>query len=185
MADEDATDGAWTPYAHRRVIGWGDVDPARIAYTGRFADFMMEAIEGWYRDRLDTDWYRLNLDEGCGTPFVQLSLAFKHPVTPREPIDVLVLHAARADRRARPHRPRRPDLAVLSHRGLQRREPDSVLHGRGDLRLRRGRNDETRPDPAPASGGHRAGAPPGRPQVASRRDDLSRNRRSTILSNAR
>jgi len=90
MADEDATDGAWTPYAHRRVIGWGDVDPARIAYTGRFADFMMEAIEGWYRDRLDTDWYRLNLDEGCGTPFVQLSLAFKHPVTPREPIDVLV-----------------------------------------------------------------------------------------------
>ncbi|HEV2604651.1 MAG TPA: thioesterase family protein [Microvirga sp.] len=81
---------AWQVYAHRRQIGWGDTDPARIAYTGRFADFMLEAIEGWYRDRLGTDWYRLNIDEGIGTPFVHLSLDFRSPVTPREAIDVEV-----------------------------------------------------------------------------------------------
>jgi len=89
MSDTHSGAG-WRAYVHRRVVGWGDTDPARIAYTGRFADFTLEAIEGWYRDRLGTDWYRLNIDEGTGTPFVHLALDFQSPVTPREDLDVEV-----------------------------------------------------------------------------------------------
>lgn len=80
--------GAEPPFVHRRTITWGDTDPARMAYTGRFADFMLEAIEAWFRARLGTDWYRLNVDEGLGTPFVNLAMDFKSPVTPREDLDV-------------------------------------------------------------------------------------------------
>jgi len=77
-------------FVHRRTISWGDTDPARMAYTGRFSDFMLEAIEAWFRARLDTDWYRLNIDEGMGTPFVSIAMDFKSPVTPREPLDIAV-----------------------------------------------------------------------------------------------
>jgi 4-hydroxybenzoyl-CoA thioesterase len=82
--------GEEPPFVHRRTITWGDTDPARMAYTGRFPDFMLEAIEAWFRARLDTDWYRLNVDEGMGTPFVNLAMDFKSPVTPREAIDIAV-----------------------------------------------------------------------------------------------
>lgn len=81
----------WKPFVYRRPIGWGDTDAARIVYTGRFADFALEAIEGWFRDRLGTDWYRLNVDERIGSPFVHLSLDFERPVTPRDAVDVTVL----------------------------------------------------------------------------------------------
>jgi 4-hydroxybenzoyl-CoA thioesterase len=77
-------------FVHRRLVTWGDTDPARMAYTGRFADFMLEAIEAWFRARLGTDWYRLNLDEKIGTPFVGLAMDFKSPVTPREALDIAV-----------------------------------------------------------------------------------------------
>jgi acyl-CoA thioesterase FadM len=82
--------GEALPFVHRRTITWGDTDPARMAYTGRFPDFMLEAIEAWFRARLDTDWYRLNVDEGMGTPFVNLAMDFKSPVTPREAVDIAV-----------------------------------------------------------------------------------------------
>jgi acyl-CoA thioesterase FadM len=83
----------WTPFVHRRIVVWGDTDPATIVYTGRFLDFMLEAIEALLRERVGTDWYRLNIDEKTGTPFVNVGLDFKSPVTPREPLDIRVLVA--------------------------------------------------------------------------------------------
>ncbi len=81
----------WTPFVHRRDIFWGDTDPAKIAYTGRFSDFLLEAIESFYRDRLGTDWYAITMDEDLGTPFVHMEFDFKSPVTPREPLAITVL----------------------------------------------------------------------------------------------
>jgi acyl-CoA thioesterase FadM len=74
-------------------VRWGDTDAAAIAYTGRLPDIMMEAIEAWFIDRLGIDWYRLNRDEGTGTPFAHLSMDFRSPITPREPLDVTVILA--------------------------------------------------------------------------------------------
>ncbi|MBX6374293.1 MAG: acyl-CoA thioesterase [Acetobacteraceae bacterium] len=78
------------PFVHVRRISWADTDAARIAYTARFLDFAMEAIEAWWRDRMGIDWYEMNVDRGIGTPFVHVSLDFRSPVTPRDTLATTV-----------------------------------------------------------------------------------------------
>jgi acyl-CoA thioesterase FadM len=71
-------------YVHRYQVAFSDTDAANIAFTGRFPNFCLDAIEGWFRDRLGTDWYRLNNDLDLGTPFVHLSVDMRSPLTPRD-----------------------------------------------------------------------------------------------------
>jgi len=77
---------ASTGFVHEIRVGWGDCDPARIAYTGRLPDFALRAIEAWWEHHLGGGWYHLELDRNIGTPFVHLSLDFRAPVTPRHPL---------------------------------------------------------------------------------------------------
>src|SRR5687767_3262902 len=79
------------PFVHHRRVSWADTDAARIAYTGRFLDFAMEAIEAWWRERMGIDWYELNVDRGIGTPFVHVALDFRSPVTPRDTMAMTVM----------------------------------------------------------------------------------------------
>ncbi len=79
------------PYINIRNINWGDTDAANIAYTVRFFDFCMEAIEGWFRDICDTDWYVLNMDRAMGTPFVNINIDILAPLTPRYSLNTYVL----------------------------------------------------------------------------------------------
>lgn len=77
-------DDSRTPYCHEIRVGWGDCDPARIAYTGRIPCWALEAINGWWENLLDGDgWFQMELDRNVGTPFVHLSLDFASPITPR------------------------------------------------------------------------------------------------------
>jgi 4-hydroxybenzoyl-CoA thioesterase len=80
-----------SPYVHRYQVAFADTDAARIAFTGRFPMFALDAIDGWFRDRLGTDWYRLNADLGTGTPFVHLSVDMRSPLTPRDVLLTTVL----------------------------------------------------------------------------------------------
>ena len=64
-------------------VGWGDCDPAKIAYTARIPGWALEAIDGWWEAKLGGGWYHLELDRNIGTPFVNLSMDFKSPVTPK------------------------------------------------------------------------------------------------------
>lgn len=73
---------------HRLAIGWGDCDPAQIAYTANIPGWGLEAIEAWYRYCIGLGWYELNLDHGIGTPFVTLGFDFRSPVTPRHPLEI-------------------------------------------------------------------------------------------------
>ncbi len=73
-----------TLFVHRRSVTWGDTDAAGIAYTGRFPNFALEAIEAWFIDRLGVDWYALHLHHGGGTPFVHISMDFRSPLRPRD-----------------------------------------------------------------------------------------------------
>lgn len=68
---------------HSLTVGWGDCDPAQIAYTARVPEWSLSAIEDWYRYCLGVDWYDINLRRGIGTPFVSLNCDFHSPVTPR------------------------------------------------------------------------------------------------------
>lgn len=71
-------------YVHEIRVGWGDCDPAKIAYTARLPWFALEAINGWWEAHLDGDgWFQMELDRNVGTPFVRLEMDFVRPVTPR------------------------------------------------------------------------------------------------------
>ena len=67
-----------------RRVSFGDCDPARIAYTGRLPDFVLDAIDAFWEAHLEGDnWFRMNVDLGMGMPFVHLELDFLSPITPR------------------------------------------------------------------------------------------------------
>ena len=72
-----------SPYTHEIRVTWGDCDPAQIVYTARIPWFALDAINAWWEDTLGQGWFQLELDRGVGTPFVHMSLDFRHPITPR------------------------------------------------------------------------------------------------------
>ena len=56
-----------------RRVSFGDCDPARIAYTGRLPEFVLDAIDAFWEAHLEGDnWFRMNVDLGMGMPFVHL-----------------------------------------------------------------------------------------------------------------
>jgi 4-hydroxybenzoyl-CoA thioesterase len=79
------------PYVYSRLIQWGDTDAAKIVYTGRYLDYCLETIEGWFKETCQTNWYVLNVDRSTGTPFVNVNLDFKAPLTPRHTLQVELL----------------------------------------------------------------------------------------------
>ena len=76
------------PFTYRRDIFWGDTDTARIVYTGKFADFILEAVEAWMRAYLGTDWFVQTVDEDRGGPIVHLEIDFFSPLTPKDGLEV-------------------------------------------------------------------------------------------------
>lgn len=73
-------------FEHKIRVGWGDCDPAQIAFTGRLPNFALEAIDAWWEDTTGADWFRMETERGLGTPFVGLAMDFRSPVTPRHPL---------------------------------------------------------------------------------------------------
>ncbi len=71
-------------HIHTCQVRFADTDAAGIAWTGRIVEFALEAIDAWFRARLGTDWYELNIDRGIGTPFVRVAVEFRSPITPRD-----------------------------------------------------------------------------------------------------
>ena len=64
-------------FVHVRKVVWADTDPAGIAYTGRFPNFALEAIEAWCDARLGMDWFQMHSRLGGGTPFVHMNMDFR------------------------------------------------------------------------------------------------------------
>lgn len=85
------TDAAAAPYVHHRIINWSDTDAAQIVYTVRFLDYVMEAVEGWFRSVVGSSWYEMNVDRGIGTPIVNVNVDFKAALTPRDVLQLTVL----------------------------------------------------------------------------------------------
>ncbi|MBN8293510.1 acyl-CoA thioesterase [Rhodobacter sp. NTK016B] len=70
-------------YQHEIRVAWGDCDPANIVYTARIPWFALDAINGWWEDRFGGGWYQMEMDHGFGSPFVNMNLDFRAPITPR------------------------------------------------------------------------------------------------------
>jgi len=65
-------------------VGWGDCDHESVAYTARIPAWAIASIDDWWEAHFDRDgWYQLELDRNVGTPFVNLSMDFRAPITPR------------------------------------------------------------------------------------------------------
>lgn len=79
------------PFVHRRVPTWGETDGARIVYTVRFVDYAMDAIEAWFREVMQLDWFRMNTELDMGTPFVRIEMDIKTPLTPHDVLETCVL----------------------------------------------------------------------------------------------
>lgn len=74
-------------FVWKRRVGFGDCDPARIAYTGSIASMALEAIDAFWEDLLEGNgWFQMNVDQGYGMPFVHMSYDFRSPVTARAPL---------------------------------------------------------------------------------------------------
>jgi acyl-CoA thioesterase FadM len=71
-------------YQHEIRVTWGDCDPAKIVYTARIPWFALDAINAWWEHHLGGDgWFQMELDRNLGTPFVNMNLDFRSPITPR------------------------------------------------------------------------------------------------------
>lgn len=74
-------------YTHEIRVGFGDCDPAKIAYTARIPWWALDAIDAWWEHNVaggaGGGWYHIEFDRGFGSPFVHMSLDFRAPITPR------------------------------------------------------------------------------------------------------
>jgi acyl-CoA thioesterase FadM len=77
-------------FVYRRLILWGDCDPAAIVYTPRFLDYTLEAIDAWMTKILGINWYAMNTKLGIGGPIVHASLDFSSPAKGGERLDIAV-----------------------------------------------------------------------------------------------
>ena len=76
------SDFIWT-----RRVGFGDCDPALIAYTGKIADFALEALDAFWDEVLEGEgWYHMNVEKGYGMPFVRMEYDFRSPVRSGPPL---------------------------------------------------------------------------------------------------
>lgn len=89
------------PYVQQRKVRFGHTDGARIAYTVRFFDYALEAIEGWFEEVLTVGWLPLNTVHGIGTPFVHVDMDIASPLTAGDTavLTVLVREAGRSSLR--------------------------------------------------------------------------------------
>jgi 4-hydroxybenzoyl-CoA thioesterase len=79
------------PFVYQRPIHWGETDAAGIVYTGQFLDFMLEAVECWWREVVGLDWYRMNKEHKMGSPMVSAHLDFVAPVYDGDVLDLSVI----------------------------------------------------------------------------------------------
>jgi len=78
------------PFTFRRRVAWGDSDTARMVYTGRFLDFVMDAVDAWWQAVTGYDWHALNVKLERGGPAVHVDLDFARAVYPGDELDCVV-----------------------------------------------------------------------------------------------
>ena len=74
----------------RRMVKWGDCDPAGILYTPRVFDYITEAVEAWYHEVGGVPWMEM-IGNGQGAPTVHTSVDFRTPMDPGLELAISVL----------------------------------------------------------------------------------------------
>jgi 4-hydroxybenzoyl-CoA thioesterase len=74
----------------RRVVQWGDCDPAGIIYTPRAVEFAIETLEAWYRDVLEASWASQPTTHGMGSPVVHVECDYLARLPADQPVALAV-----------------------------------------------------------------------------------------------
>ncbi len=82
---------AEAPLVVRRHVKWGEIDYARVAYTGKFLDWVLEAAELWFQHTAGESWAQFNAKRGISLPTMGCSLDFHYLLRPDDRIDMTVL----------------------------------------------------------------------------------------------
>jgi 4-hydroxybenzoyl-CoA thioesterase len=90
LIDQTAVPDLPVPFIYRRRIRFGESDAARIAYTGQFPMWALEAVEEWCDIWGGADWYEINVHRGFGTPFVHISVDIEAPLRPKDVAEMKV-----------------------------------------------------------------------------------------------
>ena len=79
------------PLVVRRYVKWGEVDYARVAYTGKFLDWVLESAEVWFKRIAGESWAQFNGKRGISLPAMGCSLDFHFLLQPDDQLDMTVL----------------------------------------------------------------------------------------------
>jgi acyl-CoA thioesterase FadM len=70
-----------------RTVPFGHCDPAGILYTPRALDVCLETIDEYWKSVLDGNgWFTLTTTFDRGSPFVNVNIDFRSPITAKSPI---------------------------------------------------------------------------------------------------
>lgn len=81
---------ATAPLTVRRMVRWGECDPAGVVFTSRFSDYVISAAELFYGSLFDTTPQRAKHEQGFGTPSRALSFDFIDSLRPDDVFDTVV-----------------------------------------------------------------------------------------------
>ena len=79
-----------TPFRHRRVVAFGDVDYARILYYPRWLHYCHEAFEAWWRHALELPYVGVLEQERIGFPTVHVEADYRRPMPYGAEIEISV-----------------------------------------------------------------------------------------------
>lgn len=91
MSDAPEYVASESPFVVRRRVRWSDCDPAGVAFTGRFVDYMLSAVDLFTR-HIAGGVARAEFMQGLGvdTPCKGLSMTFHVALAPEDCVDIEV-----------------------------------------------------------------------------------------------
>ncbi len=78
------------PLTIRRRVKWGECDPAGVAYTVVFSEYVISAAELFYEALYDTPPQQAKQERGFGTPSRALAFDFQRSLRPDDVFDMTV-----------------------------------------------------------------------------------------------
>jgi 4-hydroxybenzoyl-CoA thioesterase len=72
----------------RRIVNWGDCDPAGFIYTPRVLDYACETIDAWCREELSASWWQLKSSGKLGLPTVNAVCDFISILRPDQSLEL-------------------------------------------------------------------------------------------------
>ena len=82
---------AEAPMVVRRYVKWGEIDFARVAYTGKFLEWILESAEVWFKLTMGESWAGFNAKRGITLPVMGCALDFHHMLKPDDEVNMTVL----------------------------------------------------------------------------------------------